>query len=100
MNIGDRAGALIGVIPETKTVEYLGVGTYQGDTEIPPKEAGGFNIGAPNPKIVLDNGDTVWGCECWWGGEKAIAKRLDDYRKAGYTITTVSIHDARARATV
>lgn len=20
-----------------------------------------------NPKIVLDNGDVVWGFQCWWG---------------------------------
>lgn len=22
-----------------------------------------------NPRIALDNGETVWGCECWWGAE-------------------------------
>ena len=24
----------------------------------------------PNPRIRLDSGKIVWGCECWWGGEK------------------------------
>ncbi len=24
-----------------------------------------------NPKIKLDSGQVVWGCECWWGPEEA-----------------------------
>lgn len=26
--------------------------------------------GAPNPKITLDNGDVIWGYECWWSPVK------------------------------
>lgn len=93
--IGDRIGALIGGDPETKVLKYLGVGTYQGD-ETPPPEAGGFNIGLPCPKLVLDNGDVVYGCECWWGPETVIANQLDEYRKHGYTIVTTPIVEFRA----
>lgn len=26
-----------------------------------------------NPKIILDDGEVVWGCECWWGPEAGYA---------------------------
>jgi hypothetical protein len=32
----------------------------------------------PNPKIVLDNGETVWGCECWWGPEDKIKNMIGE----------------------
>ena len=64
--VGARVGAMLGA--RDKTVRFLGYGVYQGD-EVPPENIGGFNMGFPNPKIVLDNGKVVWGCECWWGAE-------------------------------
>lgn len=95
--VGDRIGAILGTTSDDRTLQYLGVGTYQGD-HIPPKEIGGFNLGLPNPKLVLDNGDVVWGCECWWGTEKGIKEQLEKYRAQGLTITTVPIAEARANA--
>jgi len=47
-------------------IYYFGEGVYAGDFQ-PPDSIGGFNIGLPNPRIDLDSGQTVWGCECWWG---------------------------------
>ncbi len=44
-----------------------------------------------NPKILLDSGDVVWGCECWWGPEaevKAEREKLDE-------IIDISLADAR-----
>lgn len=50
-------------------ISFLGEGTYVGD-EIPDDEAQGLSSlleGRTNPKIVLDDGQVVWGCECYWG---------------------------------
>lgn len=30
-----------------------------------------------NPKIRLDDGREVWGCECWWGS-------AEDFKANGY----------------
>lgn len=46
-----------------------------GDT-VPPENVGGFNFGNPNPTLKLDSGITVYGCECWWGQEKAVKNSL------------------------
>lgn len=43
---------------------------------------------ANNPKIELDNGDVVWGYQCWWGPEEQWAKVAQ-----GRTITEVRIAD-------
>lgn len=45
------------------------------------------NIG--NPRIRLDDGRYVWGCECWWGPEEDMLKQdlnivnvdIDEYRE-------------------
>jgi len=59
--VGERVGAFLGA--GDNIIAFLGYGVYQG-VEVPPKEIGGLNLGFENPKIVLDNGDVVWGCEC------------------------------------
>ena len=41
--------------------------------------------GIPNPKIILDNGDIVWGWECWWCSVEKFEKSL----KKGRTINIV-----------
>lgn len=33
-----------------------------------------------NPRIKLDNGKYVWGCECWWGPEEVIRKQYEGYK--------------------
>lgn len=90
--IGSRIGAILG--SDDKQVQFLGYGTYEGE-EIPPPEVGGFNIGAPNPKLKLDNGSTVWGCECWWGSEAKIKAKLERWEKTGLRIVTVDINEWR-----
>ena len=72
---------------------FLGYGVYVGDEDCPPlrewlaREARklGCEITARrletgelkklNPKIRLDNGTVVWGCECWWGDAETFVKR-------------------------
>jgi hypothetical protein len=63
-----EVGARVGAISHSnsKSVYLFGYGVYEGD--FPCK--GSF--GAPNPRIKLDNGQTVWGYQCWWYSEEEI----------------------------
>ena len=57
-------------------VNIYGYGTYVGDEPCP------YFYDIPNPKIVLDSGEVVWGCECWWGDiEKMEEKFFSPERK-------------------
>lgn len=89
--VGERVGAVISA--QDGIVEFLGYGVFQG-YEVPPEETGGFNLGIPNPKILLDNGDVVWGCECWWSKEADMKKALATAKE----IKDVRIADIRERA--
>jgi hypothetical protein len=70
-----EVGARIGAIASSNKdeVRLFGYGVYEGD-EVPPQDVvGPFGImSRPNPKLKLDNGDVVWGCECWWGPEDKV----------------------------
>lgn len=77
--IGQRVGAILDS-GENGTVRFFGYGVLEG-YEIPPDDAGGMaeiarDEGMVNPKIRLDNGKVVWGCECWWGTEAEIRESL------------------------
>lgn len=93
--IGSRVGALASA-DEVKAYVY-GFGMYVGD-EI-PETAGGWMGEAlreskvQNPKIVLDDGSVVWGCECWWGPEEDVRRRIGDRE-----IVLVDIREARVEA--
>lgn len=69
-----RVGAILSAT--SNEIRFLGYGTYVGD-KIPPEETAGFNLGRPNPKIELDNGDVVWGCQCWWDAEEKMKTHLE-----------------------
>lgn len=56
---------------DKNTVYLYGYGVYEGD-EIHPE------LGFPNPKIQLDNGSVVWGCECWWGSEEKVKQMIGE----------------------
>lgn len=67
---------------------FLGFGEYEGDFDCPKlreffagaADAMGYpdlaerlrsgEIPQTSPRIRLDNGKTIWGCECWWGDEE------------------------------
>jgi hypothetical protein len=73
---------------------FLGFGQYLGDFDSPElrqhwaRQARKFGhpdlarayedaeIPVLNPRIKLDNGDIIWGYECWWGS-------ADDFIKYG-----------------
>lgn len=88
--VGQRVGAISH--GEGDTVWIFGFGVYDGD-HVPPEGVGGFNTGHPNPRIKLDGGKVVWGCECWWGSEAKIREQI-----AGKTVVEVDIDEARAAA--
>jgi len=94
--IGERVGALSH--SDGDTAYLFGFGTYRGE-EVPPPgvQCMGIDLhdmGHTNPKIELDSGKVVWGCECWWGGEGAVRKRLSQFTN----VVDVDIDEARARA--
>lgn len=99
MNKGDRVGAIYKCDQKENKYEIFGYGVYQGE-EV-PLEAVGFmadmvrenKIG--NPKIFLDNGEILYGCECWWGSESQVKSKIESAKKAGYKIVTVSINKIR-----
>jgi hypothetical protein len=100
--VGERVGAILS--GNAQGMKLLGYGTYQGE-EIPPKGIPGgmgdmlHEAGVENPKILLDNGDVVWGCQCWWGSEEKVKTRIEQFKKAAeekdyeYEIREVRIAD-------
>lgn len=77
-----RVGAILS--SDKEEVRLLGWGEYVGD-EIPPADTDPDSFlqmlhdnGIPNPKIVLDNGSVVWGCQCWWDPEQKVLDSLGD----------------------
>lgn len=103
---GDRVGAIYG--GNEKKVEIFGFGVYEGEFvygDEPDAPAGWMADGmrdlpeeqrCPNPRIRLDSGEVVWGCECWWGGEEKVKARIDGWREKGAEVTEVSIDEVRA----
>jgi hypothetical protein len=80
MGEGDRVGAILSA--DDKTVKFLGYGVYDGRFKpdvmcmgIPPEE---LPEGLKNPRITLDNGEIVWGCQCWWGDEEKVKSEIGD----------------------
>ena len=80
--VGERIGAILSATVDG--VKFLGYGVYAGE-EVPTEAAGMMGellreAGVVNPKLVLDNGDVVYGCECWWGSEARVRKELEGRR--------------------
>jgi len=94
---GDRVLAIRNVDEDTAYV--FGSGVYEGDKHPPTGPFGqtyeevrevlrkaGWVIGQiedyitnyTNPMIRLDNGNVVWGFQCWWGDEEKIAGWVGD----------------------
>lgn len=78
--IGERVGAVMSA--DEATVRLYGFGRYAGH-EVPPPGVSFLGLdlhelGHENPKIELDNGQVVWGCECWWGAESRVRKMIGE----------------------
>jgi hypothetical protein len=94
-----RVGCLLSADEDTKIVQFLGYGKFVG-MEIPDENAAGLaelcrKLKQTNPKIVLDSGKVVWGCECWWKKESEIKKEMDVYDSHGFKIKIVDIDEVR-----
>lgn len=95
MKAGTKVIALRNV---TRTdVFSFGEGIYLGD-EVPPEDSPEGStramlrsLGMSNPKIQLNNGKIVWGCECWWGDAE---ETREQYK--GCTWHEVDIDEERA----
>ena len=99
--IGDRVGAICSA--KDDTIELFGYGVYAGEG-IPGSDVTFLGesyedvmnkrgITGTNPLIKLDDGDIVWGCECWWASEERIRKEVAKYKKA----VIISIHEYREK---
>ena len=93
VKVGDRVGAICGRRKDG-VVDFYGYGTYAG--EHVPVGAVGFiadaiiGTGIKNPRIDLDDGAVVWGCECWWMSEDKAKKLLSSEK-----VNMVKIADKR-----
>ena len=91
MKAGDRVGAVAS--SKDGTVNIFGYGVYEGDEVPPPDIMGPFGpMTGKNPKILLDSGEVVWGCECWWGAEEVIRNKI-----AGMKISEITPTQYRNR---
>lgn len=52
---------------------------------------------ARNPKIRLDDGNIIWGCECWWMDVYRGDMWLMEMASHGYEVLDVDINDVRIR---
>ena len=95
MKIGDRVGVILGSNKDG-SVDFFGFGFYEGDF-VPTEAVGQLaeimrEADHVNPRIRLDSGSVVYGCECWWGSEEKVKKMLD-----GQRVNVVSIDEVRAK---
>ena len=80
MNVGDRVGAI--AMLKDGVAEIFGFGVYKG--KLVPNYEGDRGSMADdlkeaqieNPTIELDNGELVYGCECWWSSEDKVNEML------------------------
>lgn len=85
VQVGDRVIALRSANNNEKKAYSYGAGVYKGEqlVEHNPKLK---ELGFKNPCIELDDGNLVYGMECWWGPEEAVKKRFE-----GFEFVQVSI---------
>lgn len=81
-------------------VYIFGEGVYEGDF-IPEEAEGMFAeilkaAGRENPRIRLDSGKVVYGCECWWGSVDDAKKKMGIDQ--GREVIMVDIDEARKEA--
>lgn len=98
--VGERVGAIHH--STSSHLYFLGYGVYEGE-QLPVADGNESSLATvmarlnmKNPRIKLDNGDVVWGMECWWGPEDYIKRTLESAAADGRIITDVRIADMRA----
>ena len=78
VKIGERIGVIM--YARDNVVSFAGYGVYMG-RGVPP-DADMW----PTPELKMDNGDTLWGHQCWWGKEEEIKERIEKYKELGWEI--------------
>lgn len=80
ISVGERVGAIFRE-EDDGSVLFLGYGEYVGLKAAPSGVITYgvelHRVGGQAHCIRLDNGDEVYGCECWWGTEEEARKRLE-----------------------
>jgi len=87
-----KAGSRVFAVQKASETEVFiyGYGVYDGDFEAPvgpfntPWEEFDRDYGSKvkdyrrptNPRITLDDGQVVWGMQCWWGSEEVAEKTI------------------------
>jgi len=97
MQVNERIGAILST--GENVVTFLGYGVYVGDS-IPDDAVGGMaemarELGTKNPRLEMDDGSVVYGCECWWGPEEEMKAYILQSERAGFTIVHRRIDDIR-----
>jgi hypothetical protein len=100
--VGDRVGVVSHQDNGPQGTLYLfGYGVYEGD--FVPEEAAGWmaevdrEVKATNPRLRLDNGKVVYGCESWWGSEEKVKQIEDAAKKAGAPVVILDIDEVRKK---
>ena len=97
MKIGDRVGAIASI--RNGVAEIFGFGTYKGALVPNHKDGRGTSADllkeadVENPTIELDNGELIYGCECWWASEEKIQEMIGKCTE----VKIVTIHDLLAK---
>ncbi len=98
-------GSYVGAVRElnSHTTYLYGFGTYEGNFQVgeddgPQPKGKAAEIvqekGALIPRIRLDNGQVIWGCECIWGPDQEIKARMKNT-----TVVRCNISEDRMAAT-
>ena len=90
----ERVGAVCSI--KNGKMKLFGYGIYEGN-KIPESDDVKFfgnllkELGILNPCILLDSGERVYGCECWWGCEEKVKDILSRAKK----VINVDIDEVR-----
>lgn len=93
---GIRVGAVLSA--DEFEVKLLGFGVYEGDFMYGDESVADSPAGhtadlgrylATNPRIRLDSGEVVWGCECWWGPEADVLAAIKGRKAVNCSIKEV-----------
>lgn len=91
-SVGERVGCIFA--KQDEHVAFFGYGVRLPDRI--PTEAVGFLADylrenkRENPCLLLDSGEIVYGCECWWGSEAEVKRLLENK-----TMHLINIEDIR-----
>ena len=82
---------------EGRSVLYvLGEGVYDGDVVPSLEDGSGHRAGIDylTPKIMLQDGSTIYGCECYWGDQDDMEKMIRVHEALGQRVERVSFAQA------